>query len=148
VLARSDVEWTYDDGEVIFAEGEDTSEMFVIQAGAVRVTKRVGDREIELATLQRGDFFGEMSLLESLPRHATCTAVGRTMVLVVRSGELLVKIRRDPTFAFEMLQRMSRRIRQLNDGIVSLLQDDRLSADGLRSVALLSEYGPPPPERR
>lgn len=140
MLARNDSEWTYEDGEVIVAEGEDTTEMFVIQQGAVRVTKKVGDADVVLATLERGNFFGEMSLLESLPRHATCRALGRTSVLAIRSGELLVTIRRDPTFAFEMLQRMSRRIRFLNEQVVGLLERGQLSTERLRTVVAESEF--------
>ena len=53
-----------------------------------------------------------LALLQSLPRIATVRAVGRTRLVAIRSGELLMKIRRDPTFAFELLQRMSSQQRQ------------------------------------
>jgi CRP-like cAMP-binding protein len=71
-----------------------------------------------LAVLDRGDFFGEMSLLEGLPRSATARARGKTELVVLRPGSLLLRIRKDPTFAFELLQQMSRRIRHLNDQLV------------------------------
>lgn len=116
-----ELERTYADGEIIVREGDNTRDMFVIQSGSVRITKKVGDREIELATLARGDFFGEMSLLESLPRDATAHAVGRTELLVISAGALLVRMRRDPTFAFEMLHRLSGRVRSLNARLVELL---------------------------
>jgi CRP-like cAMP-binding protein len=73
---------------------------------------------VRLAVLGRGSFFGEMSLLEGLPRSATARAIGPTSLLVLRSGSLLLQIRRDPTFAFELLQQMSHRIRQLNEKLV------------------------------
>ena len=112
---------TFEDGEVIVVEGEHGREMFVIQEGRVEVTKRVDGREERLATLERGEFFGEMSLLEGLPRHATVRALGRVRLLVIEPGSLLLRIRRDPTFAFEMLQHMSRRIRDLDDRLLALL---------------------------
>jgi CRP/FNR family transcriptional regulator, cyclic AMP receptor protein len=68
--------------------------------------------------LDRGSFFGEMSLLEGLPRSATARAIGKTTLLVLRPGSLLLQIRRDPTFAFELLQQLSGRIRELNDKLV------------------------------
>jgi CRP-like cAMP-binding protein len=68
--------------------------------------------------LDRGAFFGEMSLLEGLPRSATARAVGKVSLLVLRPGSLLLQIRRDPTFAFELLQQLSGRIRELNDKLV------------------------------
>lgn len=108
------------DGEIIVREADEAREMYLIQEGAADVFKMVDGAEVRLATLDRGSFFGEMSLLESLPRSATVRAHGVTTVLVIEPGMLLIKIRRDPTFAFEMLQHMSRRVRELDERIVAL----------------------------
>ena len=109
---------TFDDGEVVVREGEETREMFIIREGRIEILKQVGGHEVRLAVLERGSFFGEMSLLEGLPRSATARAIGRTELVVLRPGSLLVQIRRDPTFAFELLQQMSHRVRELNDKLV------------------------------
>jgi len=101
----------YGDGDIIFREGEASFEMYVVQSGTVVVSKA----GVELAHLTRGDFLGEMSLLESLPRSATVTALGPARLLCIQPGGFLLKIRRDPTFAFELLQSLSRRIRQANE---------------------------------
>ena len=106
---------SFADGDIIVREGEETREMFVIQRGAVEIVKQVGGHEVRLALLSRGAFFGEMSLLEGLPRSADARACGATTLVVFRPGSLLLQIRRDPTFAFELLQQMSRRVRELND---------------------------------
>lgn len=112
---------SYADGELICREGESASEMFVIRRGAVRVFKASGRGDLELATLHKGDFFGEMSVLEGLPRDASAQAVGEAEVLVITPGALLVRLRRDPTFAFELLRRLSGRVRSLNARVVGLL---------------------------
>ena len=109
---------TFDDGEVVVREGEETREMFISREGRIEILKQVGGHEVRLAVLERGSFFGEMSLLEGLPRSATARAIGRTELVVLRPGSLLVQIRRDPTFAFELLQQMSHRVRELNDKLV------------------------------
>lgn len=127
----SELERSYRDGEVIVREGERTREMFVIQSGRVEITKQAGGQELRLAVLERGDFFGEMSLLESLPRDANARAMGETKLLVISAGGLLVRLRRDPTFAFEMLNRLSGRVRSLNARIVSLLEQQNEEADVL-----------------
>lgn len=127
-----ELERSYGDGDAIVREGDRSREMFVIQDGRVAITKRVGDREIELAMLGQGDFFGEMSLLEGLPRDANARAVGKTRVLVISAGALLVRMRRDPTFAFEMLHRLSGRVRKLNARVVELLS----GSDGETDVNL------------
>ena len=130
----------YAAGETIIREGDTSTEMFIIQEGKVAVTKRIGDNEVFLATLQRGDFFGEMSLLESLPRNATVRALTQTRLVAIRAGELLMKFRRDPTFAFEMIQRMSSRVRQLNDQVIQLMQLDQISRTELQELSLRTEF--------
>jgi CRP-like cAMP-binding protein len=122
---------SYGDAELICREGESSSEMFVIQSGSVRIfkTRPPGTGrpsqppEIELAVLHKGDFFGEMSLLEGLPRDASAQAVGSADVLVMTPGALLVRLRRDPTFAFELLRRLSGRVRSLNARLLSALAE-------------------------
>lgn len=109
------------DGEYIVLEGERSREMFVIRSGAVRITKQVAGEEVELAVLGKGEFFGEMSVLESLPRDASAVAVGTTELLVISAGSLLIRMRRDPTFAFELLRRLSVRVRTLNGRLVKAL---------------------------
>ncbi len=134
----------YAAGDTIVHEGEMGAEMFIIQEGRVEVTKKVGDTDLFLATLERGDFFGEMSLLESQPRTATVRALTATKLITIRAGELLMRFRRDPTFAFEMVQRMSGRIRQLNEKVTQLIQLDHVTREELQKLSLRMEF----PERK
>ena len=131
---------TYDTGDVIFTEGEAGSEMFIVQEGTVVITKRVAGRDVFVAALERGDFFGEMSLLNSQPRHSTCVALAPTKLLAIRSGELLMKLRRDPTFALEMLQQMSRRIAYLEEQVAGLMEHELASRQELARILATSEY--------
>jgi CRP/FNR family transcriptional regulator, cyclic AMP receptor protein len=103
---------------LICREGESSAEMFVIRRGSVRVFKASPRGELDLAVLSKGDFFGEMSVLEGLPRDASAQALGEAEVLVMTAGALLVRLRRDPTFAFELLRRLSGRVRSLNARLV------------------------------
>jgi CRP-like cAMP-binding protein len=114
----TEVSRTYGDAELICREGEASAEMFVIRRGSVRVFKASPRGELDLAVLAKGDFFGEMSVLEGLPRDASAQALGETEVLVMTAGALLVRLRRDPTFAFELLRRLSGRVRSLNARLV------------------------------
>jgi CRP/FNR family cyclic AMP-dependent transcriptional regulator len=117
-----DFEREFQDGEVIFNEGDDSREMYVIESGQISIRKKIaGSKEVQLVCFQRGDFVGEMALLESLPRFASAYAIGVTKVLVLRPGGFLLKIRRDPTFAFEMLQQLSRRIRITNERMLEMV---------------------------
>jgi CRP-like cAMP-binding protein len=129
---------TFDDGEAVVREGEETREMFIIREGRIEILKQVGGHEVRLAVLERGSFFGEMSLLEGLPRSATARAIGKTELVVLRPGSLLVQIRRDPTFAFELLQQMSRRVRELNEKLVLKVASAELGNRLARASFLLS----------
>src|SRR4051812_4709119 len=108
-----DTERTVRAGDYIVRQGDEAADMFVIRVGHVEISRRNGDSDGDgdgktvLATLERGDFFGEMSLLESLPREADAVALTDTTLLVITQGGLLMRLRRDPTFALEMLHSLS-----------------------------------------
>lgn len=143
-LRDREFEEAYGHGDTIVREGDSGRHMYVIQSGRVEITKHIAGAEVTLAVLDKGDFFGEMSLLESLPRDANARAIGPTRLLVINPGGLLVRIRRDPTFAFEMLHRLSGRIRGLNRRIVELIEerDDDADADAETHLMYASERGP------
>ena len=121
-------------------EGDDSREMYVVLQGEVTVSKKSGLGEVTLATLHRGEFVGEMSLLESLPRSATARAKGETKLLSIQPGGFLLKIRRDPTFAFEMLQSLSRRIRFTNDSLMKELNRVGSTPESLRAIIQGAEF--------
>lgn len=130
----------YQDGDVIFTEGEDTREMYIVQDGQVVVSKKSARGDVELAVLRKGDFVGEMSLLESLPRSATARARGTTKLLAIHPGGFLLKIRRDPTFAFEMMQTLSRRIRMTNENLMSELNREGFKTEAVEKILSKTEF--------
>lgn len=105
----------YDDGEIIVNEGEAGGSMFIIVSGAVKITKSKGDGDLELAKLVKGDYFGEMSLLQNAPRSATVTAVGTTRLMVLSMATFMLKIRRDPSFALSVMIGLSERLRNMTN---------------------------------
>ncbi|MGZ3693499.1 MAG: Crp/Fnr family transcriptional regulator [Bdellovibrionota bacterium] len=121
---------TFADGEFIFREGDDSQQMYVVQSGEVIISKQ----GVVLAHLMRGDFLGEMSLLESLPRHADARAKGKTRLLTIQPGSFLLKIRRDPTFAFELMQALSGRIRRTNEKLLQHVQNGGLPESELKKI--------------
>jgi CRP-like cAMP-binding protein len=107
----------YQDGEMIFLEGDATREMFVIQSGEVEILRDGASLKI----LDRGAMFGEMALLESAPRSANARARGVTKLVEIKPGGFLLKVRRDPTFAFELLRQLSGRLRETSNRLVESL---------------------------
>ena len=112
-----DSQRTVEAGEFVFRQGEKGIDLFVIQSGSVEISRGEGEQRTVMATLRQGDFFGEMSVLESMPRDADAVAVTRTELLVITQGGLLIRLRRDPTFAVEMLHKLSGRVRALNQQV-------------------------------
>ncbi len=110
----------YKDGEVIYREGEIGDCMYVIQTGQMEVMQREGDKEFCLGTLDPGDFFGEMAMFGDEFHTTTARAVGRTSVLTLERRSFLQGIKDDPSMAFRVMQKMSRRIRELEASIVRL----------------------------
>jgi F420-non-reducing hydrogenase small subunit len=101
-------------GEVIIRQGDRGDTMYIIQSGAVEVSQRQGDREVILALLDRGDFFGEMALIDDEPRSATVTALHRTRLLALTRFSLLARLREDPGVALHLLRTLSQRIEKNN----------------------------------
>lgn len=108
----------YENGEVIAHQGDVGDCMYVIQSGQVEVLRRQDGKEFCLAVLSDGDVFGEMALFEREVRCATLRALGEVRVLTVDKRTFLRRVHEDPSLAFSILQKLSRRIRELNDTLV------------------------------
>jgi len=134
------LEQIYHDGDVIVKEGDKGSEMYIIKAGAVKVTKKTDKGEISLITLSRGDFFGEMALFEKTRRSATVTAVGETQVTMLHAGAFLFRLRQDPTLVFEMFQKMSKKIRVLTDELALIAEKAELDPKLCEIISAETEF--------
>lgn len=129
----------FEDGEMIFEEGETGRDLYIVQEGTVKITKRTNNALIEIAEFTKGDFFGDMALLQSLPRYASAQASGRVRLLILKPAGFLLKIRRDPTFAFEMLQQMSFRVKVSNDRVMEIL--NRYNLPMMEIQDMMREFG-------
>ena len=103
----------FSSGQPIFEEGEVGTEMYVIQSGTVEVFKhsRRGDDKL-LATLEKGDFFGEMSILEDVPRTASARAKTDVELVRINQSTFDEMLRHNAEIAVRMLRKLSRRLRE------------------------------------
>ncbi len=103
----------FDAGQVIFAEGDLGLAMYVIESGEVEIRKRIGDQERVLAVLGKGDFFGEMSLLEDdAPRSATAVARTEVSAAEIDHAAFTYILERNPEIAIRMMRKLVRRLRE------------------------------------
>lgn len=102
----------YQKGDIIFREGEKGSEMFVIQSGKVEIYKEINGVKIFSQIMEKGDFFGEMSLLESLPRTANAVMIEDGELIVINATIFDQMIRQNIEIAVRMLRKFSTRLRE------------------------------------
>lgn len=107
----------YRDGETIIKQGTVGDCLYVIQQGKVDVISEKGKKEVKIAELGEKDFFGEMALFEKDVRSCTVKANGDTKVLTLDKKGFYKTIQRDPSLAFNLLEKMSNRLRQVNSKV-------------------------------
>ena len=107
-------------GETIVRQGEMGESMYIIQSGQAEVIQSQDGLEIRLATLGKGDIFGEMAIFQKESRSATVRAITDLRVLTVDKKIFLQRVHEDPSFVFAILNRMSQRIRDLNAKLTQL----------------------------
>ena len=91
-------------GETIFEENDTGNSLLVIISGEVRITQRANvSGEETLTVLKQGDFFGEMALLEDLPRSATAIAHSDTFMLEIGRERFLHFLEKDPASGVKIL---------------------------------------------
>lgn len=123
-------------GELIFREGELGTEMYIIQEGKVEITKELNGKDQLLATLMQGDFFGEMSILEDLPRTATARCATECRLLQVNGSTFDQMLRKNPEIAVRMLRKLSRRLRDTDKMLRGVLGAEESQAPEMPSTDL------------
>lgn len=97
----------------IFTEGQEGRSLYIVVSGRVRV--HIGDRQ--LAQLEQGATFGEMSLFDAEPRSASVTTLEKCECLMLTQVQLYDAIDETPGIAVNIIRLLSRRIRELNQKI-------------------------------
>jgi len=119
LLATFSHEEFFRSGQTIFLEGDTGEELYIILDGQIRISKFIpGVGEEALAILEKGDFFGEMALINQAPRSADARAHTDATVLPIESGLLTDVLSRDVSSSYDFLyilcKILSRRLREIN----------------------------------
>jgi pSer/pThr/pTyr-binding forkhead associated (FHA) protein len=104
-------------GETIYVEGDLGSEMYVVQSGAVRIFRNINGVKQELSIMEKGDFFGEIAVLEGLPRTASAEALEDCEIIEINSTTFDKMIRANIEIAVRMLRKLSNRLQEANSKI-------------------------------
>jgi CRP-like cAMP-binding protein len=133
----------FEAGETIFKEGDLGTEMYIVHEGKVEILKDLPGEQRLLAILEKGDFFGEMAILEDLPRTASARAQTATRVLLINGSTFDQMLRSNPEIAVRMMRKLSRRLRETDR-----LLREALGKQSSSQPMVEMPPAPPPPERR
>ena len=106
----------YGVGDVIFEEGSSGRELFVVLDGEVEIAKLDGGRKTVIVTLGKGEFFGEMAVIDGSSRSATAIAASsNTRVMRINHARFVYLVSQQPAFALMIMDALSKRLRVSND---------------------------------
>ena len=129
-------------GEVLFHEGDPGDALFIVAAGAVKVVvPSEGGDEAILATLRRGDFFGELALLDGAPRSASAVALEATETLALPRDQFRVLVGSEPAIRDALLAALAGELRRLTAHVAELHFLDLTGRLAARLARLAQEHG-------
>lgn len=102
----------YAAGDIIFSQGDEGHEMFVVVEGLVEIQV---DGQV-VTTLEDGEFFGEMSMIDKSPRSASAIAKTDCRLARVDEKRFSFLIQQTPFFALQVMKVMADRLRSANAG--------------------------------
>jgi CRP-like cAMP-binding protein len=110
----------YRDGELVVRQGQKGDCMYVIQSGKVEIFREEGGRQIPLRVASKGEFFGEMALVERMERSASVRVVGEARILTVDKRTFMRRVHEDPSLAFRIMETLAHEIRRLSKEVAEL----------------------------
>ncbi|GGI31590.1 cyclic nucleotide-binding domain-containing protein [Bradyrhizobium guangdongense] len=105
----------FDVDDVIFEEGSTGRELFVVLDGEVEIAKLDGARKTSIIKLGKGEFFGEMAVIDGSARSATAIASAPdTKVMRINHARFVYLVSQQPAFALMVMDALSKRLRASN----------------------------------
>ncbi|MDX2212213.1 MAG: Crp/Fnr family transcriptional regulator [Oculatellaceae cyanobacterium bins.114] len=108
------VEHEYPADRAVLMEDAWGNAVYFVESGWVKVRRHAGDEVVTLAILGRGDFFGEMAILDESPRSTDVVALSSVKLLSISAQRFIQTLFKDSQLHHRMLQLMVRRLRQTN----------------------------------
>ena len=106
----------YEEGEVVFHEGDAGTALFIIDTGEVKIVLGSAEgKEVVPSLFGQGDFFGELALFDGEPRSADAVAKEASQLLIIRREDFLRFLADHPQVAMSLLAIVSRRLRRTDE---------------------------------
>ena len=111
----------YGQSEVIFEEGDASSEMYIVHSGKVKIYRDSEGAEVEIDTIGPGEFFGEMALVDFAPRSASARAIeDNTALVALDKKKFLFLVSHHPIFALVIMHQLCQKIRSLSEAALAV----------------------------
>jgi CRP-like cAMP-binding protein len=107
-------------GDVIFREGDSSGGLYLITAGAARVTVSGNNEETYIATVRPNEVLGEMGVLDGEPRSGSATALSLCAAFYIPAEAFLDLLERAPLASMRLLALLCQRLRRANGRLVEL----------------------------
>ena len=128
----------YQRGEYLCLEGDESSHLFAIQSGIMRVERTTQQgREVLLALYGAGDIFGELGVLDGVPRSAAARVIDTVEARVIRANELNELLLNRPDVLLSLTRSITARLRELTDQLVQSGERSVSSRVASRLVAII-----------
>lgn len=115
--------------EIIFNQGDEGDLMYVVQEGEVEVLQIVGNHEVQVVVLERGDFFGEMAVLENEPRSHSTRALSDTKLVTIDRGGFQTMLLRNAEISVRMIRKLGKRLLNAEDMLLRAYAGRSIVAD-------------------
>jgi CRP/FNR family transcriptional regulator len=112
-------------GELIFREDDLGDEMYLVRSGQVSIHQELDTGPALIEMVEPGGYFGEMAIIDDLPRTASATAEVDSSLLVLHKNDFRAAVQDYPDIAFEVFREFTRRLRRADRRYRDLLIEAR-----------------------
>lgn len=105
----------FDPGEIVIKEGSRDTSAFIILSGSAQVVKNSREGDVVVASLEEGQVFGEMGLIEDRPRSATVRAVGELKTRIITRDQFNELLTKRPSVLIPIIKSLFERLRQASE---------------------------------
>jgi signal transduction histidine kinase len=132
-------------GHVIFREGDPGDALYIIEEGRVEISALIGNRgRCVFSHFGPGEYFGEMSVVDSRPRSATAVAEIPTAVSMIPRDQVWQTFAKSPKLLLSMVQEFSLRMREFNRLYLhEVIQQERLALVGRFAQSIVHDFTNP-----
>ena len=115
---------TYQAGDTIFAEGDTGDQAYIVESGAIEISRNVSGKKVTLGTVERNGIFGEMALIDEGTRMATASAVVESVCITVPKVAIQAHLADADPLLRKLVNVLLANARSLSEHITRVMKED------------------------